>query len=239
MQVIPALDILDGSAVRLLQGDYSRVTVYDPDPVNVGVRWYEQGVTMIHVVDLEAARGNRSTAMETVEGLVGAGVPCQVGGGVRTAGYAAELVESGVTRVVVGSAFVDPGGRGEDIVAAVGEDAVVAAIDVRDGSAFGHGWTSAGVSYRDVIQRVLDSGVRRLLVTAIAVDGTMAGPDLELLRDVRSIDASIRVLASGGVGSIDDIKALTLEPVEGVIVGRALYEGRFTVGEAVRAATGT
>ncbi len=236
MQVIPALDILDGAAVRLLRGDYAQVTVYDPDPVGLGQRWSADGAAMVHIVDLDAARGRERSAMATVRGLVDAGVACQVGGGIRTPADASELIDAGAARVVVGSAFVDPDGQGDEIAAAVGPDRVVAAIDVRDDLAKGHGWVSGGVAFRDVVGRALRAGVERMLVTAISVDGTMEGPDLELLRDVGSIDAAIRVIASGGVGSIEDIRSLAGERVEAVVVGRALYERRFTVADAIEVA---
>jgi phosphoribosylformimino-5-aminoimidazole carboxamide ribotide isomerase len=233
MDVIPALDILDGKAVRLLRGNYEQVTVYDPAPVSVGVEWMRAGASIVHVVDLEAARGGGFAALDVIRRLRDEGVRCQVGGGVRTPVNALALVDAGAERVVVGSAFVDEDGLGEGIVDAIGEDAVVAAIDVRDGRASGHGWSSGGPPFADVVFRALDSGVRRMLVTGIAVDGTMEGPDLELIEAVANLDESIRLIASGGVGTLGHIRSLARIPAEAVIIGRALYEDQFTLAEAV------
>lgn len=233
MQVIPAIDVLDGRAVRLMRGEYKHVTVYDEDPVSVALAWKDAGIELVHVVDLDAARGRSPSVVDVVAGLSAGGVRCQVGGGIRTPDNAKEMISKGADRVVVGSAFVDRSGLGEGIAAAVGPDRVVAAIDVREGLALGHGWSGGGTPYLDVVNRTLDTGVRTLLVTAIEVDGTMEGPAVELLETVAAVDASIRLIASGGVGSLNDIRGLAAGSSEAVIIGRALYEGRFTVGEAV------
>jgi phosphoribosylformimino-5-aminoimidazole carboxamide ribotide isomerase len=233
MDVIPALDILDGKAVRLLRGSYEQVTVYDPEPVSVGVEWMRAGASIVHVVDLDAARGRGFAALGAIRRLRDEGVRCQVGGGVRTPEDALALIDAGAERVVVGSAFVDEDGLGEGIVDAIGHDAVVAAIDVRDGLASGHGWRAGGTPFADVVVRALGVGVRRMLVTGIAVDGTMEGPDLALIRTVSTLDDTIRVIASGGVGTLDHITSLARIPADAVIIGRALYENQFTLAEAV------
>ena len=237
MHVIPAIDILDGQAVRLLRGDYEAVTVYHDEPVSLGMAWNDAGIDLLHVVDLDAARGRTPSVVGVIEGLSSKGIRCQVGGGIRTPGNAVEMVAAGADRVVVGSAFVDKDGLGEGIATTIGPDKVVAAIDVRAGRAVGHGWTRGGTPYGDVVKRTLDAGVRTLLVTAIEVDGTMEGPAVNLLESVASIDPSIRLIASGGVGTLDDIRGLASGSCEAIIVGRALYEGRFSIEEAISAAT--
>lgn len=238
MQIIPAVDLLDGAAVRLLRGDYGAVTGYGRDPAAIARGFVSQGAGLVHVVDLEAARGGQRQ-VDTVEAVLDAGVPIQLGGGIRTARDARWAVDAGASRVVVGSALVGPSdGPGADIVEAVGAEAVVAAVDVRDGRALGSGWLDGGSALGSVLDRIVRLGIPRMLVTGIERDGTMAGPDLDLLSEVRASAPGVALIASGGVGTLDDIGSLVGlgEPVEAAIVGRALYERRFTLGEAIDAA---
>lgn len=233
MLVIPAIDLLDGAVVRLLRGDYDRVTIHDDDPRARVRRWREQGAEIVHVVDLDAARGGvrDDTTLRT---LVGAGVPLQVGGGIRTPEDAVAVIGAGAARVVVGSAFTRPDGAGEDIVAAVGPDRVVAAIDVRNGRARGSGWLDDGSPLEATLARVEAAGVIRVLATGIERDGTLGGPDLDLLETIRRALPHVAIIASGGVGSLDHLASLAAAPahVEACVVGRALYEGRFLLPEA-------
>ena len=233
MQVIPAIDVLGGKVVRLRQGDYDQVAEYGDDPVSVAEQFIAEGATLVHVVDLDAARG-RERSVEVIRSLGRAGIGFQLGGGIRSAEIATEVIELGARRVVIGSALLADGDAAGDIVRAVGPDAVVAAIDVRGGRAHGSGWLDDGVPVADVVEFVADLGVGRALVTAIEQDGTMEGPALELLATVRSLAPDLALIASGGVGSLADIRKLRDcdAGVEAVIVGRALYEGRFTLPEA-------
>lgn len=237
MHIIPAIDVLDGSVVRLLRGDYDAVTVYSDDPVASARTWSIPGVQLVHVVDLDAARGLPRD--EAVLRRLGAdGISFQVGGGIRTPDDARAAIDAGAERVVVGSAFTSPDARPDRIVAAVGADRVVAALDVREGRAFGSGWLDAGATLDAALRRVVDTGVHRALVTGIERDGTLAGPDVALLDAVHRLASDVELIASGGVGSIGDLEALAgLPNVEAAIVGRALYEGRFTIAQAVDAAS--
>ncbi len=234
MQVIPAVDVLAGRVVRLREGDYAQVTEYDADPVAVARRWMSEGAELVHVVDLEAARG-ASPDRSLWRHLAGAGIRYQIGGGLRSAELARAALAAGAERVVMGTAAVwEP-----DLVAEVGEpERVVAAVDVRGGKARGVGWTDEGRDLAVVLAQLQSVGVRWLLVTGIERDGTMEGPDLTLLRRVRELAPGLAVIASGGVGGLDDLAAVAELGCEAVIVGKALYEGRFRLADALAAARG-
>lgn len=234
MYVIPAIDMLDGKVVRLRQGRYDEVTVYADDPAQQLLAWQEQGAPIVHVVDLAGARDG-SGDRDAWRRLGATGVPFQIGGGIRNQEAAEAVIAAGAARVVLGTAAVwDPGLTGA-IVGAVGADRVVAAVDVREGKATGAGWLDDGRELRSVVSDLLAVGVVRALVTGISTDGTLAGPDLSLLRDALEIAPDLAVIASGGVGSLEDIAAVSRLNVEAAIVGRALYDHRFTYREAAAA----
>lgn len=231
MNIIPAVDVLDGSVVRLLQGDFDRVTNYDSDPVSMAKRWIDDGATIVHVVDLAAARtGDPGDALWA--DLGDAGVRFQIGGGIRDAATASRAIDAGAARVVVGSAIVSHPERLLEIVAEVGSAHVVAAVDVRAGKARGSGWEDEGIDLDVAVRRSHDAGVGALLVTGIETDGAMVGPDHSLLEHVRRLVPDVDLIASGGVGSLDDVVRLDEMGCTSVIVGRALYENRFTLADA-------
>ena len=234
MQIIPAVDVLDGAVVRLLHGDYDEATTYAPDPAEMARKWVDEGASLVHVVDLAGARTG-----DPDEGLwktmAQAGIPLQVGGGIRDATLATSAIDAGAQRVVVGSAAVHSPDVLEAIVDAVGPDSVVAAIDVRSGLARGSGWEDSGVVLEVVVQRVVRAGISVALVTGIERDGAMNGPNTDLLTQVNIIAPDLELIASGGVGSLADLTDLADRGYTSVIVGRALYEGRFTLPEAIRA----
>lgn len=235
MYVIPAVDVLDGRVVRLHQGRYDEVTIYADDPAAQVRSWVEQGARIVHVVDLAGARdgaGDRSLWNR----LGQVGVAFQIGGGIRTVDDAEGAIAAGASRVVLGTAAVWEPEVVATLVAQVGADRVVAAIDVRDGRATGAGWLDAGRDVDEVLVRLGDSGVTRVLATGIATDGTLAGPDTNLLAGVARVAPGLALIASGGVGSLDDVRGLAALDVEAVIVGKALYDGRFSFAEAASAA---
>jgi phosphoribosylformimino-5-aminoimidazole carboxamide ribotide isomerase len=237
----PAIDIRGGKAVRLAQGDYDRETAYDDDPVVAARRWVEGGATWLHVVDLDGARSGEPVNLEHVRRIVASvGIPVQLGGGLRDSGKVEEAISSGVERVVLGSAAVKDPDLAAAIAAAHG-DRVVVSVDSRSGRVAAEGWTESSDLYtRDVVTALSERGVRRFVYTPVDVDGLMEGPDLDSLREVAAATEA-EVIYSGGVGSIDDLRALSelgLENLEGVIVGRALYEGRFVIAEAQAALGG-
>ena len=235
MYVIPAVDMLDGKVVRLRRGRYDQVTVYGEDPAQRLAEWGELGARIVHVVDLAGARdgaGDRDAWLR----LGRTGVPFQIGGGIRTREMAEAAITAGAARVVLGTAAVWDPELAAEIVAAIGSERVVAAIDVRGGKATGAGWLDEGRDLESVLTDLTRAGVIRALATGIATDGTLDGPDLGLLERVLALAPEIALIASGGVGTLADIKTLAGLNVEAAIVGRALYDGRFSFADAAQAA---
>jgi phosphoribosylformimino-5-aminoimidazole carboxamide ribotide isomerase len=232
--LFPAIDIRGGRAVRLLQGDYERETAYDADPVDAAKRWAGEGAEFLHVVDLDGAKAGAPQNLEAVRRIAAAvDCPIQVGGGLRDAESLASVLEAGAERVVIGTAAL----RAPAFLAKALEmhgERVVVSVDARDGKVALAGWTEAGEEeVVETIAELSSRGVARFLCTAIEVDGTMEGPAHgELARIAAATEA--QVIASGGVGTLSDLEALARESapnIEGAIVGRALYERRFTVEE--------
>ena len=240
MILYPAIDIRGGQAVRLLQGDYERETAYDADPVDAATRWAGEGAEFLHVVDLDGAKAGEPRNLEAVRRIAAAvECPIQVGGGLRDAASVEAVLEAGAARVVIGTAALRDPRFLARVLKAHGERVVVS-VDARDGKVSLAGWTEA--SDHDVaaaVSELGERGVARFLCTAIEVDGTMEGPVLgELTRIAAATEA--QVIASGGVGELSHLEALAREAapnVEGAIVGRALYERRFTVAEGIAALT--
>lgn len=225
MEIIPAVDVLGGKVVRLLRGDYARVTEYGSDPVETARSWIDQGAGRVHVVDLDGARTGRPD-LSLWRRLGEAGVVFQAGGGIRTPELARQVLEAGADRVVLGTAAVwDPAS-----LAGLGSRAV-AAVDVRDGRATGAGWQDEGRELGAVLDGLADAGVTRVLVTGIGRDGTLEGADLDLTSALVE-DGRFAVVASGGVGTLSDLDPLAALGCEAVVVGRALYDRRFTLAEA-------
>jgi phosphoribosylformimino-5-aminoimidazole carboxamide ribotide isomerase len=238
--LFPAIDIRGGKAVRLVQGDYEQETAYDDDPVVAARRWVDGGARWLHIVDLDGARAGEPVNLEHIRRIVATvDVPVQLGGGLRDSKKVEEAISSGAERVVLGTAAVRDPEMAEAIAAAHG-GRVVASVDSRSGKVAAEGWTEGtGLATSEVIAELSRRGLSRFVYTPVDVDGLMEGPDLDSLREVAEATDGA-VIYSGGIGSLDDLRAvagLGLDNVEGVIVGRALYEQRFTVAEA-RAALG-
>jgi phosphoribosylformimino-5-aminoimidazole carboxamide ribotide isomerase len=234
----PAIDILGGKAVRLLQGDYDRETTYDADPVDAARRWADEGARFLHVVDLDGAKLGIPRNLDVLDRIVQAvGCPVQFGGGVRDLDWMGAAFAAGAERVVIGTAALrDPVFLERALERYASR--VVVSVDAREGKVSLAGWTeTSDVDVASAIADLSERGVPRFLCTAIEVDGTMEGPAVEeLCRIAKSTQAPI--LASGGVGSLKDLEALARRAapnIEGAIVGRALYERRFTVAEGIEA----
>jgi phosphoribosylformimino-5-aminoimidazole carboxamide ribotide isomerase len=234
-EVIPAVDVLGGRVVRLSQGRREAVTLEGGDPVELARRYADERAVRLHVVDLDGAFDG-VPSLGLLEAIAAAvELPVQVGGGYRTPEVIAAALAAGADRVMVGTAALRPGFL-EEAAERFG-DALVVAVDVRDGRVAVEGWTSsADVTAPELAARCAAAGARRLLVTSTARDGSLAGPDLGLLTDV--LPAGLPVIAAGGVSSIDDLRALRDLGCEGAIAGSALLAGRFTLPEAHAALAG-
>ena len=235
LEILPAIDVLGERAVRLAGGKREAVTLEGGDPAELAARLAADGAERLHLVDLDGAfSGMPSVAL--VERVVAAGgVPLQVGGGYRSPEAIAAALDAGAERVMVGTAALTPGFV-EDAVARFGQ-ALVVAVDVRDGRVAVEGWTQVSeLTPGELAARCAALGVARLLVTSAARDGSLAGPDLALVEEV--LGAGLPVLAAGGIASLDDLRALRRAGCEGAVVGSALLAGRFTLAEARAAGAG-
>ena len=237
--ILPAIDLRGGRVVRLQQGDFERETAFSDDPVAVARSFAEAGARWLHVVDLDGARTGEPAHASVIRDLVhvvGGDVAVEVAGGLRSEETAATVLALGASRVVVGTAAMrDPAFAGR-LVATHGAERVAVALDIRDGLALGEGWREGapGVRAEDALAALADQGVTTFEATAIDRDGLLGGPDLELLRRLVGLDRAA-VIASGGIASLDDIRAVRELGCSGAIVGRALYEGRFDIASAIGA----
>ena len=242
LQVIPAIDLRGGRCVRLFQGDYARETVYDAEPVEVAKRWQDLGATRIHVVDLDGARSGEQANAEAVRAIVRAvSVQVELGGGVRDIETIARWLDAGLDRVYLGTAAVT---TPELVPEACSRfpGRVAAGADARDGRIAVRGWeVDSGESVLDFARRTLAAGVCAISYTNVALDGTFAGPDVEGVRGLIEAlgDVPAEIVLAGGVGSLADVlRAASVPGLDGLIVGRALYEGRVDLAEALAAAAG-
>lgn len=241
MILLPAIDILDGQAVRLARGQFDARTVYERVPLEAARRWVAEGARALHVVDLDGARRGEPVNLAQVERIAGElDVPVQVGGGLRTLEAVRAALQAGAWRVVLGTAAYRDVDFLDSVLAELG-DRVVVSVDARQGKLATAGWLQqTELEVGPVIERLVARGVRRFVYSSIERDGMLSGPDLE---GVRHVADAVRgsFVYSGGIGTLEDLRALaSLRQVNlsGVIVGKALYEGRFSVSEAQLALDG-
>lgn len=238
-QILPAIDLRGGRVVRLEKGDFERETAFSDDPVTVARSFADAGAAWLHVVDLDGARTGEpahSAMIGRIVETIGDRIAVEVAGGLRTEASVAAALAAGATRAVVGTAALrDPAFAGR-LVAAHGPDRVAVALDVRDGLALGDGWLpgATGIRAEDALTALADHGVATFEATAIDRDGLLGGPDLELLTRLVALGRG-RVIASGGVASVEDIRAVRELGCAGAILGRALYEGRIDLASAIGA----
>jgi phosphoribosylformimino-5-aminoimidazole carboxamide ribotide isomerase len=238
MEVIPAIDLLDGKCVRLYQGDYQQSRVFNENPVTVARQWAEQGATRLHLVDLDGAKAGKLVNLATIEAIARAiDIPVQVGGGLRDGESVGNLLKIGVDKAILGTIAVE----NPDLVSELGQrfpNRIIVGIDARDGKVATRGWLETStLEAIELAKQMQDRGVASIIYTDIHRDGTLAGPNLAALRELAEA-IELPVIASGGIGSLTNLLSLlSLEAigVTGVIVGRALYTGEVDLGEAIRA----
>jgi phosphoribosylformimino-5-aminoimidazole carboxamide ribotide isomerase len=236
--ILPAIDLRGGQCVRLRQGDYARETVFGADPAAMARRWVEQGAAFLHLVDLDGAREGRPVNGDSVRAIVAAaGVPCQLGGGLRSDAHVEEALAWGVTRVVIGTrALRDP--EWCQSLCRRFPDRIAVGIDARDGRVAVEGWMEASDrSALDFARQCGEWGAAAIIYTDISRDGMLEGPNVEATAELAAAVA-VPVIASGGVTTLDDVGRLARRGLYGCIVGRALYEGRLDLAAAVAAADG-
>ena len=235
MEILPAVDIRGRRAVRLMQGDYDRETVFDDDPVAAARRWMVEGAERLHIVDLDGAREGAQANAAVIERIANLGAPMQVGGGVRTLAAVERYLAMGVDRVIIGTAAV---ANREFLAGAVERygEAVVVSIDARGGRVAVEGWTETSEITAAVLAAELTAlGVRRFIYTDIKSDGMLGGHDLGSFGEVAAATGA-PVIAAGGISSAEDITALRAAGASGAVLGRALYEGRIALRDALAAA---
>ncbi|HEY1834703.1 MAG TPA: 1-(5-phosphoribosyl)-5-[(5-phosphoribosylamino)methylideneamino]imidazole-4-carboxamide isomerase [Solirubrobacteraceae bacterium] len=238
MNLYPAIDILEGRAVRLVKGDFDASTVYEQDPLAAALAWVDQGAAWLHVVDLDGAKAGRPVNLEHL-GRIAAetGVPVQYGGGLRSTEAVSEALAAGASRAILGTvAFADPPTL-ERALAEHGAEQVLVSVDARGGKVATHGWLrSTDSTVEEAVAALRETGVEGFVFTDIDRDGMLDGANLEPLGRMAEAVGEGRLIVSGGIGALADlerISALGLRQVDGVIVGKALYERRFTVTEAL------
>lgn len=231
MKIIPAIDIRGGKCVRLVQGDYNRETVYGEDPAQQARIWEQAGAEILHLVDLDGAKAGGPVNLNAVKAICKAvKIPCELGGGIRTEKDAAQMFSIGVSRVILGTAVCEDPELAGSFIARFGRGRIVAGIDARDGRAATRGWLqTSAVDAFELAKNLFRLGVSRIIFTDIATDGSLHGPNLGSIQTLCDLLPDCKIIASGGVSSIQDataLSALNRKNLEGVIVGKALYDGR-------------
>ncbi|MGV2939859.1 1-(5-phosphoribosyl)-5-[(5-phosphoribosylamino)methylideneamino]imidazole-4-carboxamide isomerase [Mesobacillus sp. LC4] len=234
--IYPAIDMRGGKCVRLLQGDYDKETVYGDSPFEMAKKFADEGAKWIHMVDLDGARdGKRVNDQFVIQAVKELGVNVQIGGGIRSEDDINHYLENGVSRVIIGSIAVSNPEFAEEMVRKYGAKIAIG-LDAKNGFVATHGWLNTSeVSAVELGKRFADAGAETFIFTDIATDGTLAGPNLEATRQL-ALETGKSVIASGGVSSLDDLGALRQlreDGVSGAIVGKAIYEGRFSVKSAL------
>ncbi|MGA2514524.1 MAG: 1-(5-phosphoribosyl)-5-[(5-phosphoribosylamino)methylideneamino] imidazole-4-carboxamide isomerase [Candidatus Limnocylindrales bacterium] len=237
-QLLPAIDLRGGRVVRLAEGDFARETAYGTDAVDVARRFVAAGARWIHVVDLDAARDGAPRQTDAVAGIVAAAgtrAACEVAGGLRDDEAVAAVLRSGAARVVIGTAALQNPDLVERLVSRFGDERIAIALDVRDGLAVGEGWLpgAPGVAAEEALAELSSRGARTFIVTAIERDGLLTGPNLGLLERMVALNRG-DIIASAGISRLADISAVRSIGCVGAVIGRALYEGRVDLAEAVR-----
>ena len=233
MIIYPAIDLRNGKAVRLVEGDFAQETVFDANPVDAAIRWQDAGAEWLHVVDLDGARSGSASNAEAVSAIRSAvRIPIQLGGGIRSPEAAERYFEMGIDRIILGTAAVEDAAMVGTLVEKLGVRIAVG-LDARDGKLATAGWLEQSEqSAVDLAAKLRQAGVQHFIVTDIHKDGKLQGPNLRILEDAQFV-LRTGVIASGGISSIEDVRAVAAIGVDGAIIGRALYVGRIDLAEAI------
>ena len=236
MIIIPAIDILNGKCVRLFQGDYNKETVYNDDPVGMAIKWQDEGAQIIHLVDLDGAKDGVPVNIEIIKNICGnVNIPCELGGGIRNIKYAEKALESGVARVILGTAAIENQSLVDELLAKYDAERVVIGIDAKNGYVAVKGWLEKSeIKAIDLAVKFAKKGIRRFIYTDIARDGALIGPNYDAVIEFASAVPDCKVIASGGVGCEEHVEQLVAlqkihANIEGVIVGKALYDEKVSM----------
>ena len=235
MFLYPAIDLYQGSAVRLMHGDYNAMTVYSTEPLSVARLFAEYGAQKIHIVDLEGAKDGSATNFKTIESILkNTPLKAEIGGGIRSFVTIEKYLEAGAERIILGTAAITKPDFLRECVKVFG-DAIAVGVDVRDGLVAIKGWTeTSDRECFDFCREMEDIGIKTVICTDISNDGALSGTNLELYDRLRQ-ELSVNIIASGGITTLDDLRALSRMNLYGAIVGRVLYTGDMNVGEALKA----
>ena len=237
MIILPAIDLFGGRAVRLLKGDYAQMTVYDPEPVNTALKFRDAGAEWVHIVDLEGARSGEPVNLAVVMRIRSAcGLKCEVGGGIRDLRTIERLVDAGIERVILGTSAATQEGFAAEAVRNFGGERIAVGVDIRDGKVAVKGWQEdSGLEAFAFCRNMEAAGVKTIICTDISRDGAMKGTNTGLY-EALSRELGVNIIASGGVSSLDDVKALAGLGLYGAIIGKAYYTGAVKISEAIEAA---
>ncbi len=236
MLIFPAIDLYEKKAVRLLRGDYAKMTVYSEEPWLVAKDFAKKGATWVHLVDLEGAKSGETPNFDVVCKIKReSGLFCEIGGGIRSMEVCRKYIEAGIDRIILGTAAVKDEDFVREAISEFGEKIAVG-VDIKDGYAATHGWTEkSDITADDLCRKMQSIGVKTLICTDISKDGAMQGTNRALYRDLQE-KFDMNIVASGGVSTIDDIKALSALSLYGAIVGKAYYTGAIDLREAIEVA---
>ncbi len=235
MEVIPAIDLRGGKCVRLYQGDYAQETVYSDDPLETALRWVDMGATRLHIVDLDGARDGSPANLPAIERISSAaGVPVHLGGGIRDLNTARAAIDSGVSRIMLGTAAVEDADLISTLLGEIGNERVIVSVDAKDGRVALHGWLQGSDALAtDLVADMAAKGVKRFLYTDISRDGTLTEPNFEAIGELAGQEAGIRLIAAGGIATVAHLQRLADLGAEAAIVGRAIYTGDINLREAI------
>ncbi len=235
MQLYPAIDLKNGQCVRLKQGEFKEITVYSDKPEEIAALWQEQGATYLHLVDLDGALAGHSVNEEVIRRIVNTvSIPVEIGGGIRSEEAIASMLSLGVARVIIGTKAVKQPEFIRDMIETFGADRIVLGVDAKDGMVAVEGWeTVSEITASDLCSRMKEYGIRHIVYTDISRDGMLSGPNVAYTKKLTD-ETGLDVIASGGMSSMEDLRQLYEAGVQGAIIGKALYEKRIDLSEAVK-----